>query len=33
MAPSEVEAAAGISLYFDDFEPKPVSEFGRNPKF
>ena len=33
MAPSEVEAAAGILLYFTDFEPKPDNEFGRKSKF
>ena len=25
--------AAGILLYFEDYEPKPNNEFGRKPKF
>jgi hypothetical protein len=25
--------AAGILLYFEDFEPKPDKEFGRKPRF
>ena len=31
--PERSRGVAGILLYFEDFEPKPVGEFGRKPKF
>jgi hypothetical protein len=31
--PSEVEGPQEYYLYFEDFEPKPDTEFGRQPKF
>ena len=33
MTPSEVEGPQEYYLYFEDFEPKPDNEFGRQPKF